>query len=102
MQKAPSRAGTEGNGACRPFPTDLHIPPMPWRSDLLTTSAPREELQGRGSAWTLWAFPVSRKGTEETFYKPGSPSLTTYPVQLLVQPLHGGSAKSQPAELCEP
>lgn len=24
-------------GAYRLFPTDLHIPPMPWRSDLLTT-----------------------------------------------------------------
>lgn len=65
MQKAPSR----DNGALRPFPTDLHIPPMAWRSDLLTTSAP----QGRACPWIHWPFPVNRKQTKETFHKPGSP-----------------------------
>ena len=57
MQKAPSCDGDEGRstaGAYRQFPTDLHIPPVPWRSDLLTTSTLMQGAAAQEACLERW------------------------------------------------
>ena len=67
-------------GAYRLFPTDLHVPPIPWRSDLLTTStstqaaaaqeerlerrpgdSPSERKTNQGNLPQAWMPPITDK-----------------------------------------
>lgn len=83
MQKAPSCDGAEGSGmawSLQAFPTDLHVPPIPWRSDLLTIStstqaaaaqeerlerrpgeSPSERKTNQGNLPQAWIPPITDK-----------------------------------------
>lgn len=84
-------------GAHRLFPTDLHIPPVPRSSDLLTIPSSAQGALLRRTAWkgSQETSSANEKQTKETCHQPGDPPPTmSYFMLLFVQVLHGTSAKT--------